>query len=161
MSLHSAELPFKKIWKQLLITLVSSSIHTYLHFTFDFMTLNQSFNINYFEQKENRERSSEVVSGHPESILKLSWGHPEVILRSCPWQRPPSCHPCCHPCPEGWEGWPSLTCLAWHMIKLYLPSTSPLVLRILDVSAWVWQMWNFFLFLTASLTQSCKTRNAL
>ena len=37
----------------LVITSVSSSEHSYLQFTFDFMTLTQNFNISYFEQKEN------------------------------------------------------------------------------------------------------------
>ena len=37
--------------KQVLITSVSSSEHSYLQFTFDFMTLTQNFNISYFEQK--------------------------------------------------------------------------------------------------------------
>ena len=41
-----------KNWKQqVLITSVSTSDHSYLQFTFDFMTLTQNFNINYFEQK--------------------------------------------------------------------------------------------------------------
>ena len=37
--------------KQVLITSVSSLDHSYLQFTFDFMTLTQKFTISYFKQK--------------------------------------------------------------------------------------------------------------
>ena len=37
--------------EQVLITSVSSSEHSYLQFTFDFMTLTQNLDISYFEQK--------------------------------------------------------------------------------------------------------------
>ena len=36
--------------ESVLITSVSSSDHSYLQFTFDFMTLTQNFNLSYFEQ---------------------------------------------------------------------------------------------------------------
>ena len=45
---------------EVLITSVSSSDHSYLQFTFDFMTLTQNFNISYFKQKRKSHLSESL-----------------------------------------------------------------------------------------------------
>ena len=43
----------QELLKQVLITSVSSSDHSYLQFTFDFMTLTQNINISYLNKEES------------------------------------------------------------------------------------------------------------
>ena len=64
--------------EQVLITSVSSSDHSYLQFTFDFMTFTQNINISYFEHKRKSyltnfsvELRSKLLSPCPDLDLDL------------------------------------------------------------------------------------------